>query len=223
MLVLGEDRAAVELVCELATVIPGARGIYAGRLRNAGQVEAFAANLIAINRRYHAHAGISVTDLGESRHTLHIVSGKGGTGKTTIAAGLASALATRGRRVLLCEVEGRHGISEIFKVPPLRGHEERKIAALQPAVWFTGWPSMPRTPCSSTSTPSITSDWRERPSTTSEPWTSPPRSRQGLRDVLLTGKVYEAVRRGLKGRPNASRGGAGRSADGTHRAVSQCA
>ena len=41
------------------------------------------------------------------RHTLHIVSGKGGTGKTTIAAGLACALATSGRRVLLCEVEGR--------------------------------------------------------------------------------------------------------------------
>jgi NADPH-dependent F420 reductase len=63
VLVLGEDRAAVELVCELATAIPGARGIYAGRLRNAGQVEAFAANLIAINRRYHTRAGISITEL----------------------------------------------------------------------------------------------------------------------------------------------------------------
>ena len=63
VLVLGEDRAAVAVVCDLATAIPGARGIYAGRLRNAGQVEAFTANLIAINRRYHAHAGISITDL----------------------------------------------------------------------------------------------------------------------------------------------------------------
>ena len=63
VLVLGEDRAAVEVVCELATAIPGARGIYAGRLRNAGQVETFTANLIAINRRYKAHAGISITDL----------------------------------------------------------------------------------------------------------------------------------------------------------------
>jgi len=63
VLVLGEDRAAVAIVCDLATAIPGARGIYAGRLRNAGQVEAFTANLIAINRRYHAHAGISITDL----------------------------------------------------------------------------------------------------------------------------------------------------------------
>jgi NADPH-dependent F420 reductase len=63
VLVLGEDREAVETVCELATAIPGARGIYAGRLRLAGQVEAFTANLIAINRRYRAHAGLQVTDL----------------------------------------------------------------------------------------------------------------------------------------------------------------
>jgi len=63
VLVLGEDRSAVERVCALAEAIPGARGIYAGRLRNAGQVEALTANLIAINRRYHAHAGLRVTDL----------------------------------------------------------------------------------------------------------------------------------------------------------------
>jgi NADPH-dependent F420 reductase len=63
VLVLGEDRAAVQTVCDLATAIPGARGIYAGRLRLAGQVEAFTANLIAINRRYGAHAGLQVTDL----------------------------------------------------------------------------------------------------------------------------------------------------------------
>jgi 8-hydroxy-5-deazaflavin:NADPH oxidoreductase len=61
VLVLGEDRDAVAVVCELATAIPGARGVYAGRLRNAGQVEAFTANLIAINRRYRAHAGLAIT------------------------------------------------------------------------------------------------------------------------------------------------------------------
>ena len=63
VMVLGEDRDAVQEVCDLATVIPGARGIYAGRLRNAGQVEALTANLIAINRRYKVHASIAVTDL----------------------------------------------------------------------------------------------------------------------------------------------------------------
>lgn len=63
VLVLGEDRAATELVCRLAQALPGARGIYGGRLRNAGQVEALTGNLIAINRRYKAHAGIRVTDV----------------------------------------------------------------------------------------------------------------------------------------------------------------
>jgi NADPH-dependent F420 reductase len=63
VLVLGDDRPAVDRVIGLAGLIPGARGIYAGRLRNAGQVEALTANLIAVNRRYKAHAGIRVTDV----------------------------------------------------------------------------------------------------------------------------------------------------------------
>ncbi len=59
--------------------------------------------------------------------SLHIVSGKGGTGKTTVAAALATALADVGAKVLLCEVEGRQGIAQLFDVPPLP-YEERKIA-----------------------------------------------------------------------------------------------
>ena len=43
--------------------VDGMRGIYAGRLRNAGQVEALTANIIAVNRRYKAHAGIRITDV----------------------------------------------------------------------------------------------------------------------------------------------------------------
>ncbi|MDQ6874911.1 MAG: NADPH-dependent F420 reductase [Actinomycetota bacterium] len=61
--VLGDDRAATDLVRALADRVPGLRGIYAGRLRNCGQVEALTANLISINRRYHAHAGLRVTDV----------------------------------------------------------------------------------------------------------------------------------------------------------------
>src|SRR5207244_5846847 len=57
VMVLGDDREATDTVQALAEVIPGMRGIYAGRLRNARQVEAFTANLISINRRYKAHAG----------------------------------------------------------------------------------------------------------------------------------------------------------------------
>jgi NADPH-dependent F420 reductase len=59
----GEHRDATDLVRALAEAIPGVRGVYAGRLRNAHQVEALTANLIAINRRYKAHAGLRVTDL----------------------------------------------------------------------------------------------------------------------------------------------------------------
>jgi 8-hydroxy-5-deazaflavin:NADPH oxidoreductase len=65
VLVLGEreDREATDLVAALADSIPGIRGVYAGRLRNARQVEALTANLIAVNRRYRAHAGLRVTDV----------------------------------------------------------------------------------------------------------------------------------------------------------------
>jgi anion-transporting ArsA/GET3 family ATPase len=58
---------------------------------------------------------------------LHFVTGKGGTGKSTIAAALALALAAGGRKVLLVEVEGRQGIAQLFDVPPLP-YQEVKIA-----------------------------------------------------------------------------------------------
>ncbi|QBI53741.1 NADPH-dependent F420 reductase [Streptomonospora litoralis] len=63
VLVLGDDRDATDTVRALAARIPGVRGIYGGRLRNAHQVEALTANIIAVNRRYKAHAGVRVTDV----------------------------------------------------------------------------------------------------------------------------------------------------------------
>ena len=136
------------------------------------------------------------------RHTLHIVSGKGGTGKTTIAGALACALATSGRRVLVCEVEGRHGISELFDVPPLTGPTERRLS---------------RTPAGGTVFGlsvdaedalieyldtfyhlSIAGKALDRFGAVDFATSIAP----GLRDVLLTGKVYEAVRRRIKNRPN---------------------
>ncbi|MFL6108651.1 MAG: NADPH-dependent F420 reductase [Marmoricola sp.] len=63
VLVLGDDREATDQVQALADVIPGVRGVYGGRIRNAHQVEALTANLISINRRYKAHAGVRVTDV----------------------------------------------------------------------------------------------------------------------------------------------------------------
>ncbi|MFI9393000.1 ArsA family ATPase [Streptomyces bauhiniae] len=58
---------------------------------------------------------------------LQVVSGKGGTGKTTVAAALALALADEGKRTLLVEVEGRQGIAQLFGTEALP-YEERKIA-----------------------------------------------------------------------------------------------
>ena len=63
VLVLGDNLEATALVRALADIIPGVRGIDGGRLRNAGQVEALTANLISVNKRYRAHAGIRITDL----------------------------------------------------------------------------------------------------------------------------------------------------------------
>jgi 8-hydroxy-5-deazaflavin:NADPH oxidoreductase len=63
VLVLGDDRHATDLVRALADLLPGVRGVFGGRLRNAGQVEAITANLIAINRRYKARSGIRITGI----------------------------------------------------------------------------------------------------------------------------------------------------------------
>jgi anion-transporting ArsA/GET3 family ATPase len=137
------------------------------------------------------------------RHTLHIVSGKGGTGKTTIAGGLACALATRGRRVLLCEVEGRHGISELFDVPQSRGAAERRISRT-PAGGIVYGLSINAEDAlieylDTFYHLSIAGKALERSGAVDFATSIAP----GLRDVLLTGKVYEAVRRKIKNRPNA--------------------
>jgi 8-hydroxy-5-deazaflavin:NADPH oxidoreductase len=63
VMVLGDDREATDIVQALAALVPGMRGLYAGRLRNAAQVEALTANLISVNRRYRAHASLRLTDV----------------------------------------------------------------------------------------------------------------------------------------------------------------
>lgn len=68
-----------------------------------------------------------MTEPDWSRVRLHVVTGKGGTGKSTVAAALALGLASQGQQVLLCEVEGRQGIARMFDVDPLP-YAERRIA-----------------------------------------------------------------------------------------------
>jgi anion-transporting ArsA/GET3 family ATPase len=125
---------------------------------------------------------------------LHIVTGKGGTGKTTVAAALAMALATEGKRVLVAEVEGRQGISGVFDVPQLRDDEvqvatgpgggqvmglsvDPKAALLEYLQMFYKL--------------GMAGGMLERFGVIDFATTVAP----GLRDVLLIGKVYEAVRR----------------------------
>jgi anion-transporting ArsA/GET3 family ATPase len=147
----------------------------------------------------------TIADLAAAR--LHIVTGKGGVGKTTVAASLALALATTGKRVLVIEVEGRQGLSQTFDVPPLGTEEVRlvqhhsggelwglsvdaKAALLEYLQLFY---KLGRAGSALEKVGAI--DF----ATTIAP---------GVRDVLLTGKVYEAA-----GRP---RGGRGSKQKGLH-------
>ncbi|WP_133979481.1 ArsA-related P-loop ATPase [Kribbella voronezhensis] len=130
---------------------------------------------------------------------LHVVTGKGGTGKTTVAAAMALALADEGKRVLLVEVEGRQGLAQLFDVPPLP-YVERRIA-VGPAggevyalavdaeaallEYLDMYYHLGRAGKALDKVGAV--DFV----TTIAP---------GLRDVLLTGKVYEATRRKAHGR-----------------------
>lgn len=126
-----------------------------------------------------------------------MVTGKGGTGKTTVAAAFALSLAAGGNRVLLMEVEGRQGIAELFRTPPLP-YEERWIAGAEPdgsvhalAVdaeqalleYLDMFYGIRR------AAQALTKFGVVDFATTVAP---------GMRDVLLTGKAVEAVRRRRK-------------------------
>ena len=63
IMVAGDDKAATDLVQSMIYKIKGMRGIYAGKMRNAGQIEALTANLISMNRHYKTHTGIRITGI----------------------------------------------------------------------------------------------------------------------------------------------------------------
>ena len=136
-----------------------------------------------------------------SKARLHFVTGKGGTGKSTIAAALALTLASGGRKVLLVEVEGRQGIAQLFDVPPLP-YQELKIAtaerggqvnalAIDIEAAFLEYLDM-------FYNLGIAGRAMRRIGAIEFATTIAP----GLRDVLLTGKIKEAVVRLNKGAKN---------------------
>jgi anion-transporting ArsA/GET3 family ATPase len=134
---------------------------------------------------------------------LHVVSGKGGTGKTTIAGALACALATAGRKVLVCEVEGREGISELFDVDPLRNKGERRLLRTPTGGTVYGLSIDPENALMEYLETfyhlGIAGKALDRFGVIDFATSIAP----GLQDVLLTGKVYEVARRLIKKRPNA--------------------
>jgi len=67
VLVAADDEAAKALVVELAGQIPGCRGIDAGPLRQARNLEGFTAVIVAVNRRYRVHAGVRVARLSDEK------------------------------------------------------------------------------------------------------------------------------------------------------------
>jgi anion-transporting ArsA/GET3 family ATPase len=140
---------------------------------------------------------VSARDTDWDGVRLHVVTGKGGTGKTTVAAALALALASGGSKVLLVEVEGRQGIAQLFDCPPLP-YGDRKVAVApgggdvyalaidtEEALleYLEMFYSLKRAGKAMTRLGLI--DFV----TTIAP---------GLRDVILTGKTSEAVRRRTK-------------------------
>jgi Anion-transporting ATPase len=148
---------------------------------------------------------VSTRDTDWDGVRLHVVTGKGGTGKTTVAGALALALASGGKRVLLIEVEGRQGIAQVFDCPPLP-YEERRIAVAPASSTQAGGEvyALVADPESALleylemfynlrhAGKALTRVGVMDFATTIAP---------GLRDVLLTGKAAEAVRRKSGGRP----------------------
>jgi anion-transporting ArsA/GET3 family ATPase len=131
---------------------------------------------------------------------LHVVTGKGGTGKTTAAAALALALAEGGRKVLLVEVESRQAIAQLFDQPPMP-YGEQRLTTVGPRGQLFG----------------LAIDPEKAMIEYLEMFYGLKRAGQGLkkmgavdfvttlapglRDVLLTGKVKEAAVRQVNGRP----------------------
>lgn len=134
-----------------------------------------------------------------SKVRLHVVTGKGGTGKSTVAAALALALAREGRNVLLCEVEGRQGIARMFDVDPLPYEERRLTTGLPEDGGGRGVVHALHIDAEAALLEYLALYYRlgragralDRFGVIEFATTIAP----GVRDVLLTGKVYEAVQR----------------------------
>ncbi|MFD1858317.1 NADPH-dependent F420 reductase [Aeromicrobium camelliae] len=67
VLVCGDDAEATSLVQDLAVSVTGRRGIDAGALRLARQLEPLTAVLISMNKRYKTRSGVAITGIPADR------------------------------------------------------------------------------------------------------------------------------------------------------------
>ncbi len=132
---------------------------------------------------------------------LHVVSGKGGTGKTTVSLALAHVLARTSGDTLVAEVEARHGLTEAAGRPPVPLGEERhlltdahevRVLSVDPGRALTDY-------LESTLRLGLAGKVLERTGFIDFATELAP----GLHDALLTGKLYQVCRRRAKGEPNA--------------------
>ncbi|TWD15748.1 ArsA-related P-loop ATPase [Marihabitans asiaticum] len=150
------------------------------------------------------------------RTRLHVVTGKGGTGKTTASAALAVALARRGRQVVAMEVEGRDGLAGVFGLDGEGVSAARRgelavdtdlgadsagsvhITAVDPRAALAEYLRRTvRVPGAASVLDSVGAvDF----ATTVAP---------GVRDVIVLGKVYDILRRPERGRGRSGRGARG--------------
>jgi anion-transporting ArsA/GET3 family ATPase len=165
---------------------------------------ASAADETTLSMTVHVSPTVVAVSSDFPRVRLHVVTGKGGTGKSTVAASLALGLASHGKHVLLCEVEGRQGIARMFDVPPLP-YEERRLAtglasegqaagtvhalAIDPEAALLEYLAMYYK--LGRAGKALDRFGVVEFATTIAP---------GVRDVLLTGKVFEAVQRNARNR-----------------------
>jgi anion-transporting ArsA/GET3 family ATPase len=140
------------------------------------------------------------------RARLILVTGKGGTGKTTVAAGIAVAAGRRGRRTLVAEVEGRQGLAGLFGRREL-GHREAPVGERLHALAIDPEESLRE----------YLARYGFAPLARLLSWANLNRfitaAAPGLGDVLLVGKVWEAATRQVEGGPGvqAAEGGGPRT------------
>jgi anion-transporting ArsA/GET3 family ATPase len=122
---------------------------------------------------------------------LLIISGKGGVGKTTIAAALGVMAARHDLRVLVAEIEGKNALSNLLAAPPLTSEPQE----LRPGLWAMH--VSPEEALSEYFEVQFHAKRVVKPLVTSQLVYYVTHAAPGLRDILMLGKIwYQVARKG---------------------------